>query len=244
MPTRLKSKRGTTAFLTPTERSRIKGWFMEGFTAAEVYHKCMDDGFLPPSEQSLYLLRRSSEVQDVLRARQQNERHHRITSLVERTRVRDQLVTKIESTFAQRATEYGSRANDGTPVVPGGSTGLVTLVDVKSVISAKRGAETEYTTVEIHKADTALIAELRQVLNDQDDSDERLRKGLRASEEHRLRLEALAQQLEINGNQLEVSEIEVDRARAMQDEQERLRIQSQAGVYLGDPTLPDNHRTY
>ena len=28
MPTRLKSKRGTTAFLTPTERSRIKGWFM------------------------------------------------------------------------------------------------------------------------------------------------------------------------------------------------------------------------
>ena len=185
MPIGLPTKRGSTPGnqMSEWEREKIIEWLQEGYSVIEVYHRCEDEGFPPPSEQAITYHLRSEAVQSVLRARKAAEKGLRIASLVERSKVRDSLLSRIELLLNERAAE-----NAG--FVAGGESGLVVLTDKKSVVVGRTAESTDYQVFDIYKTDTALMSELRAVLKDQDDSDDRLRRSLRHREEHALRMTA------------------------------------------------------
>lgn len=239
MPTRLPGRRAAHrgGALNTDEKQKIGNWFIEGFSVIEVYERCIDHGIDPPVEHALYRILNSEPIQQGLRARRAAEAGSRIAQIAERTRSRNLLLAKIEATVEARSEEYAG-------FVPGGDQGLVVLSDKKTVMVEKIADKAIYETFDTYKTDTGIIEQWRGVLNDQDNSDDRLRKNLRTSEEHRLRMEAMAQQMEINESQQEIAEIELDQARAMADERKRRSEQSQDGAAQGDDTLPDNHRTY
>lgn len=191
MPIGLPTKRSSRPVkLTEWEREKIIEWLIEGCTIIEIYHRCADEGFPPPSEQAITYHLRSERVQSALRERRKAERQYSISSFVRRTQVREELLGRIAVLMSERAEE-----NAG--FTAGGATGLVTLADKKSVIRGRTADSTDYETYDIYKADTALMSELRAVLRDQDESDARLLHLMRHKERHDVEMESRLLDLEV-----------------------------------------------
>lgn len=209
MPTKLPGRRpiGKAGALQARERTAIEGWFIEGLSVAEVYAKCIDEGIDPPIEHALYRIRASEPVQQGLRARVAAEAGSRIARIAERTRDRQRLRDGLERVLEERADHYAG-------FVPGGDSGLVVLTDVKTI---RTGPE-DYDRVDIHKLDAALIEQWRGLLNDQEKSDEAVRRNMRQKRiqqlgEQRHEQEAQLRLLDITKRQAEVTQIELDAKR-------------------------------
>lgn len=165
MPARLRTQRGSKPIpLKSAERAFLVQWFQEGMTVIEVHAQCLDHEFPAPSEQTLYNILHSREVQEVLQARQETDRNYRLASFEARTRDRQILYDRVVGLMAARAKHYAE--------APGEDTGLVVQTDLKVI------AERE---LPIYKTDTALIQTFLAILDAQEDAEDRIRRNLRAT---------------------------------------------------------------
>jgi hypothetical protein len=185
----------------------------------------LDSGILPPVDHTLYGILNSEGVQQQIRTRKAALAGSRIAQIVERTKSRDKILSKIEATVEARADEYAG-------FVPGGEHGLVVRTDRKAV---KVGEE--WDTFDIYKADTSLIEQWRGVLADQAAADEALRKSLRGEARALADQELKQSAVAVASLSRQKLELEVERLRL---ELEELRAQSKRnaeGTYAA-PSFP------